>query len=169
MDLDPERHLSDADVDARFAALVERWPDRPSGESGAPDSGPSLESAPAETPSPPVVALFEPPPESLPLWRGSTGPSIEDILEGDLDDDLDDGFTPAPVDLPPAEDLHYWAALTGMIAGPVLIIWVILTHPFYTTWWIGAGIVLFVAGFLLLVFRSPRTNDSNVEDNGARV
>lgn len=95
------------------------------------------------------------PPEA---WR--EGPSI------DAEDD--DHFEPGPVQLPPSEDIGYWGAIVGLVGGPLLMVWIALTGPFYGGWWILGSIFLFLGGFALLVMRSPRLRDPH-DDDGARV
>lgn len=91
-------------------------------------------------------------------WR--EGPSI------DAEDD--DHFEPGPVHLPPSEDLGYWGAIVGLVGGPLLMVWVAVTGPFYRGWWILGAIVLFLGGFALLVMRQPHHRDPH-DDDGARV
>ncbi len=197
MSPDPaDPRLTDAEVDARFADLVADWdPSEPPGRPDEPGSPvlPTAATAPAasepgtETDAPPADRgnanpalpardddLGPPrdvgsPPQaitlSFPVWRGASGPSIEDVLAAEEDE----GFIPPPVTLPPAEDLHYWGAVLGLVAGPLIVIWVVLAHPFYATWWALAGAAMFVAGFLLLVLRGPGDRDPEDDDNGARV
>ncbi|KGN38860.1 hypothetical protein [Knoellia subterranea] len=90
-------------------------------------------------------------------WRA--GPSI---------DDEDDHFEPGPVQLPPGEDLGYWGAIVGLVGGPLLMVWIAVTGPFYRGWWILGSIVLFLGGFGLLVMRQPKHRNLE-DDDGARV
>ena len=92
------------------------------------------------------------------VWR--EGPSI------DAEDD--EHFEPGPVQLPPTEDLGYWGAILGLVGGPLLMVWVAVTGPFYRGWWILGSIVLFLGGFALLVMRQPHHRDPH-DDDGARV
>ncbi|MFC7488450.1 hypothetical protein ACOCJ7_08875 [Knoellia sp. CPCC 206453] len=177
--------MSERDIDAEFDAIVARWDDdtlqppkprtvqdittayaalsRP--EPTAPEpvvendetTEPGAVAPEVEKivdPEPPAVAPKAPPE----VWR--EGPSI------DAEDD--DHFEPGPVQLPPGEDLGYWGAIVGLVGGPLLMIWIALTGPFYRGWWILGAIVLFLGGFALLVMRSPRLRDPH-DDDGARV
>ncbi|KGN31747.1 hypothetical protein N798_08080 [Knoellia flava TL1] len=91
-------------------------------------------------------------------WRA--GPSI---------DDEDDHFEPPEVQLPPGEDIGYWGALLGLVGGPLLLLWVVVSEPFYGGWWTLGAILLFFGGFGLLVMRQPKDRDPFDDDNGARV
>lgn len=115
-------------------------------DKGSADTVAGDEPAAVGTPSPPEA------------WR--EGPSI------DAEDD--DHFEPGPVQLPPSEDIGYWGAIVGLVGGPLLMVWIALTGPFYRGWWILGSIVLFLGGFALLVMRSPRLRDPH-DDDGARV
>lgn len=186
--------MSERDIDAEFDAIVARWDDdaiqppkprtvqdittayaalsRPEAPSPEPvdetteqptESGQSIASEHPEQPTEVAEAeqptLSEQPEPSAPeAWR--EGPSI------DAEDD--DHFEPGPVELPPGEDIGYWGAIVGLVGGPLLMIWIALTGPFYRGWWILGSIVLFLGGFGLLVMRQPRQRDP-FDDDGARV
>lgn len=127
-------------------------------DTDAPGADPApVDPAPVDS-APPTIL-------SIPVWRGATGPSLLD----DAPDDPDDDFVPAPVNLPPSEDLHYWGSVIGLVLGPILVLYVAIAKPFYSTWWLLAGLGLCVGGFVLLVLRSPRTGDHEDDDSGARV
>ncbi|MBP6997750.1 MAG: hypothetical protein KBB39_16575 [Phycicoccus sp.] len=152
--------LDDHEVDERFADIVEQWRtrDEPSGE---------VEPAPTEADvSPPTAA--EPPDLVIsvdPAWRRPADrPTWDEILDAEEAQ----GFTPPPVELPPGEDLHYWGAVIGLVAGPLLVLWVAFGGPASSGWWLLAGIGLTVAGFALLVLRMPTHRDPG-DDDGARV
>lgn len=91
-------------------------------------------------------------------WRA--GPDVEDE---------DDHFEPPAVQLPPGEDIGYWGALLGLVGGPLLLLWVVVSEPFYGGWWTLGAILLFFGGFGLLVMRQPKDRDPFDDDNGARV
>ena len=156
---DPARagDLPDAVVDARFAELVADW------DPALPTDRPTPPEVPEESPSPaagtPIVL-------DIPVWRGPTTPTPFETVEDELDEE---GYTPGPVDLPPGEDLHYWGAVAGLVLGPVLVLYVAFARPFYATWWLLAGLGLFVGGFLLLVLRGPARREEDDPDAGARV
>lgn len=138
----PGAPLGDDEVEARFRGLVADW------ESAVP------------APEPEPARSLE-----IPVWRAPQGPTIDEIL----DQEEEEGFTPPPVALPPAEDLHYWGALTALVTGPLLILWVAFGQPFYATWWLLLGIALCAGGFGLLVLRAPHHRDPDDDDSGARV
>jgi len=187
--------LADAEVDARFAELVaglqdldaldlETPPDdgvvgaEPAGDRGRgipspqsevsgptavptaePDASPSgAPPTPTPTPAPGEIIV------SIPVWRGATGPSL---LEPEADED--EGYTPPPVHLPPGEDLHYWGAVTGLVLGPLLVLYVVIVRPLSSTWWLLGGIGCIIGGFALLIWRAPAHRDPDDADDGARV
>lgn len=174
--------MSERDIDAEFDAIVARWDDAPP-QLPKPRTVQDITTAYAalsrpETPSPEPVdetaesaqTEVEPekvvdagtaavtPTEAPEVWR--EGPSI------DAEDE--DHFEPGPVQLPPSEDIGYWGAIVGLVGGPLLMLWIALTGPFYRGWWILGSIALFLGGFALLVMRSPRLRDPH-DDDGARV
>ena len=158
MSTDPaEPRLSDQEIEARFAGIVADW--EPA--AAEPPAEPRTTESPADPPSSAAAPLSL----SLPVWRGSSGPTIEEIEEAEEDE----GFEPPPVELPPGEDLHYWGAVLGLVSGPLVLLWVVLGNPFYRTWWILGGLVLLVGGFVLMVLRGPARPDAQDEDSGARL
>ena len=163
--------LPDAEIDERFAAIIAGLE-----RDSAPTDDAAVESADDATtpdvsePNPPLTGTGEPAGPgptilSIPVWRGTTGPSLLD----ETPEDEDDAFVPGPVDLPPSEDLHYWGAVIGLVLGPILVLYVAIAQPFYATWWLLAGLGLCIGGFALLVLRSPNTRDHEDDDSGARV
>ncbi|KRE40196.1 UbiA family prenyltransferase [Knoellia sp. Soil729] len=168
----PPRPRTVQDITAAYAALsppgtdspepvvedhpAEPEPGTPASEAPVPEAPVPEAAAPEATPqreaSEPVSAAE---PE---VWR--EGPSI------DAEDE--EHFEPGPVQLPPGEDLGYWGAILGLVGGPLLMVWVALTGPFYRGWWILGSIVLFLGGFALLVMRQPHDRDP-YDDDGARV
>ena len=60
-------------------------------------------------------------------------------------------------------------AILWLVLGPVLVLYVAFARPFYATWWLLAGLGLFVGGFLLLVLRGPARREEDDPDAGARV
>lgn len=81
----------------------------------------------------------------------------------------DEHFEPPPVSLPPQEDLHFWGAVVGLVAGPLMLLYVVFARPFHSTRWFVASVVISLLGFALLVLRQPRNRDEHDSDNGARV
>ena len=114
------------------------------------------------------------------IWRGPTiwrpaenvgdgGPSgalSENRTEHEGEHDLDT-FEPAPVHLPPQEDLHFWGIVLGLVGGGLLLLYVAATGLSRSSWWFLAAIALFVGGFTLLILRQPR--DRDVSDDGTRI
>lgn len=174
--------MGDKDVDAQFADIVAHWddvavlPDRPvtdrpvTGEPGARAGGrPGV--------NPPLHPEGNPtnPPPSRPfvVWRGvepaDDGAPDPVELTDDLDDE-DDHFEPGPVaPLPPQEDLQFWGIIVGLVAGPLLLLWLVLFRPAVSGWWTLGALGLTVGGFVLLVLRQPHSRDEDDPDNGARV
>lgn len=139
------------DISAAYAALSRPEPDAPS---SAQPSGDAHDDGAREDSDASASELGS----GHTAWR--EGPSV---------DDEDDHFEPAPVALPPGEDIGYWGALAGLVGGPLVLIWVVLSSPFYAGWWALGGIGIFLGGFALLVMRMPRHRDPFDDDDGARV
>ena len=190
--------MGDKDVDAQFADIIAHWddiavvPERPAPD--RPVAGPATD-APAtdrstddrsgtERPSadrpgvnPPLHPEGNPtnPPPTRPLvvWRG-VEPSEADDPAPDPDElsalDEDEHFEPGPVaPLPPQEDLQFWGIIVGLVAGPLLLLWLVLFRPDVSGWWTLGALGLTVGGFVLLVLRQPHSRDEDDPDNGARV
>ena len=81
----------------------------------------------------------------------------------------DDHFEPPEVTLPPQEDLHFWGAVIGLVAGPLMLLYVVFARPFHSTRWFIVAIVVSLVGFGLLILRQPRHRDPTSGDDGARV
>ncbi len=81
----------------------------------------------------------------------------------------DEHFEPPDVRLPPQEDLHFWGAVLGLVAGPLMLLYVAMARPFHSTRWFIAAVVVSVLGFTLLVLRQPRHRDPTSGDDGARL
>jgi hypothetical protein len=190
--------MADKDVDAQFADIVAHWDDvvvddergyaAGSGtDAGAPPARRNVN--PPLRPGPnPVNPPFEPrqepaePPLERPfvVWRGALpsargdGDDADDVGPSELsfldDDDDDDHFEPGPTaPLPPQEDLQFWSIIVGLVAGPLLLLWLVVFRPDVSGWWTVGALGLTVAGFVLLVLRQPHTRDEDDPDNGARV
>jgi hypothetical protein len=104
-------------------------------------------------------------------WRASepSDPATE-AAAADAETALDDGhFEPPPVDLPPQEDLHFWGAVIGLVAGPLMLLYVVFARPFHSTRWFVASVLVSLVGFTLLVLRQPSHRDPTSGDDGARV
>ena len=81
----------------------------------------------------------------------------------------DEHFEPPEVVLPPQEDLHFWGAVIGLVAGPLMLLYVVFARPFHSTRWFVIAIVVSLVGFGLLILRQPRHRDPTSGDDGARV
>ncbi len=101
-------------------------------------------------------------------WRVSeppADPAAAAAASEALDDD--EHFEPPAVDLPPQEDLHFWGAVVGLVAGPLCLVYVAMARPFHSTRWFLAGLGLSLLGFALLVLRQPHRRDE--DDDGVRL
>jgi hypothetical protein len=78
-------------------------------------------------------------------------------------------FEPPEVTLPPQEDLHFWGAVIGLVAGPLMLLYVVFARPFHSTRWFVAAVVVSLIGFGLLVLRQPTHRDPTSGDDGARI
>jgi hypothetical protein len=168
--------------------------DSPQREDGnaeaAPDGSPPDDTVPGSrgdrpghvNPSPLAdrVNPVNPPPllGSVPVWRGATGGqpgSVEPGVAaeaGDTDDthDDEDHFEPGPTaPLPPQEDVQFWGIIVGLVAGPLILLWLVLFRPNVSDWWLLIALGLTIGGFGLLVMRQPHSRDEDDPDNGARV
>ena len=112
------------------------------------------------------------------MWRGaeqpgpSRGEEAPDPVElrdlADVDDD--EHFEPGPTaPLPPQEDLQFWGIIVGLVAGPLILLWLVLFRPNVSDWWTLGALGLTVMGFVLLVMRQPHARAEDDPDNGARV
>ena len=149
-------------------------------DGGAPASGTGAASTPGPadqsgTWQPPRPRAVDPAPQlgGIPVWRGPTGSGVRKGDGGsETADDLDDDehFEPGPTaPLPPQEDLHFWGIVVGLVAGPLLLLWLVIFRPGVSDWWTLLALGLTVGGFILLVLRQPRSRDEDDPDNGARV
>ena len=69
----------------------------------------------------------------------------------------------------PAGDLHLWAIVAGLLGGPLLLILSEVFNVLRGDWWTPAGILLSVAGVVLLFMRLPKTRDYTDSSGGAQV
>jgi hypothetical protein len=120
-----------------------------------------------------------PPTRPFVVWRGAEQPPPAEPAElqsepgpaelMDLDDE-DDHFEPGPTaPLPPQEDLQFWGIIVGLVAGPLILLWLVLFRPNVSDWWTLGALGLTVLGFVLLVMRQPHSCAEDDPDNGARV
>ena len=59
--------------------------------------------------------------------------------------------------------------MVGLVAGPLLLLWLVIFKPDVSGWWTLGALGLTVGGFILLVLRQPMARDDDDPDNGARV
>lgn len=161
--------MDERDVDAHFASIIARWDREPSPE--GPDSDPTPPRirairAPSDPPAAEPSLPGPVPVESASTWRGPTRSTPDSDSDSDSDDEA---FEPPPVVLPPHEDLHFWGAVAGLVAGPLLLVYVAMVRPAHSTRWFVAAVALSLVGFALLVLRQPRDRDPADGDDGARL
>ena len=82
------------------------------------------------------------------------------------EDEDDEHFVPPPPPPLPAGDLHFWAIVIGLVLGPLLVA-LSAVVPLLGSVWTTVGVLLTLAGFVLLVLRLPRSRGNG--DWGARV
>ncbi len=191
--------MDERDVDERFASIISQWDsplpvaeglDAPDAEPEAPgvddsdDAGPGPDEAadttegPAPREDPPSAAddpqdAADAAPASRPSW---VNPSPMDVVVSATawraakpSDPEDEHFEPPAVRLPPQEDLHFWGAVIGLVAGPLMLLYVAMARPFHSTRWFIASVLVSVAGFALLVLRQPTHRDPTSGDDGSRI
>ncbi len=139
-------------------------------DAATPAAPPAAPRAPWVNPSPLDVVV----PASA--WRAAepADPETEEAVaaateeaEQALDDD--EHFEPPEVELPPQEDLSFWGAVIGLVAGPLMLLWVVFARPSHSTRWFVVSVVVSLIGFGLLILRQPSHRDPTSGDNGARV
>jgi hypothetical protein len=129
--------------------------------------------------NPPLQPRINPPPtRPFVVWRGAEQPDPVEAEQApdpvelrDLrDEDDDEHFEPGPTaPLPPQEDLQFWGIIVGLVAGPLVLLWLVLFRPNVSDWWTLGALGLTVMGFVLLVLRQPHDRTDDDPDNGARV
>ncbi len=148
------------DIDAQWERIVAHWDDSASDVPHEQVEASLDEARPAS--APPTDAVDNSPehrPGDDPVetgWR-SYEPAPED----------DHWEPPAPAPLPPPQDGTFWAALVGLVGGPVLLFAVAILRPDYGTWWALLAVAVTVAGFALLVRRGGVHRDD--DDFGIRL
>lgn len=175
--------MGDKDVDAQFADIVAHWddvaslPDKPEGRGVNPPLEPEA-TDPAHGTAQGVNPVNPPPTRPFVVWRGAeqhpeprAGDQGAEAQPHELvDSDDDEHFEPFPTaPLPPQEDHQFWGIIVGLVAGPVLLLWLVMFRPDVSDWWTLGALGLTVGGFVLLVLRQPRDRDEDDPDNGARV
>ena len=191
--------MDERDVDARFASIVARWdgpvpdaddppaddaPERPTAEPAdevtdpdpAEDTGEADAGEPAAPPVTPRSPWVNPSPLDVVVpasaWRAAepADPATQAAAE-EAEKALteEEHFEPPEVVLPPQEDLHFWGAVIGLVAGPLMLLWVVFARPSHTTRWFVVSVIVSLVGFGLLVLRQPKHRDPTSGDDGARV
>jgi hypothetical protein len=107
----------------------------------------------------------------LSAWRAAQPPDEPTVAaaaaaEAGLEDEH---FDPPEVVLPPQEDLGFWGAVIGLVAGPLMLLYVVFARPIHSTRWFVAAVVVSLVGFALLILRQPQHRDPGSGDDGARV
>ena len=129
----------------------------------------------AEPPAPPSPWVVPAPLDVVvpaSAWRAAESRDPDADAVGGADDAgeaEDEHFEPPEVVLPPQEDLHFWGAVIGLVAGPLMLLYVVFARPFHSTRWFVAAVVVSLIGFALLVLRQPAHRDPTSGDDGARV
>lgn len=167
---EPNPPLSDRDFEHRFADIVAQWhrdglpdvrvdPQAPGGGEPVGEITPAQRDAPTDPGGPdpirPPTALPEPTP-----WRVHTPPP---------DPDDEDYVPPPPRPLPTSGDLGFWAALFGLVAGPLWLIYIAVADPGGSRLAVGLALALTVGGFAIVVARLPRGRRDDDDDDGAVV
>ena len=107
-------------------------------------------------------------PEPMDPATEQAAAEAEATLEAAIADE-EPHFEPPEVVLPPQEDLSFWGAVIGLVAGPLMLLYVVFARPFHSTRWFAAAVVVSLLGFALLVLRQPTHRDPTSGDDGARV
>jgi hypothetical protein len=122
--------------------------------------------APWVNPSPLDVVV---PPSA---WRAAEEPDADTAAAAEAAEEAlteDEHFEPPEVVLPPQEDLHFWGAVIGLVAGPLMLLWVVFARPSHSVRWFIVSVLVSLVGFGLLVLRQPKHRDPTSGDDGARV
>jgi hypothetical protein len=135
-------------------------------DAGEPAAPPVTPRSPWVNPSPLDVVV---PPSA---WRAAQEPDAETAAAAAAAEEAlaeDEHFEPPEVVLPPQEDLHFWGAVIGLVAGPLMLLWVVFARPSHSVRWFLISVLVSLVGFGLLVLRQPKHRDPTSGDNGARV
>lgn len=146
----PENGPGDPDVDRAFRDIVAGLREDGAGAQGHTVNPPW----PAE---PPASHHGTRTPEGMATDHRSYEPPEEE-----------DHFVPPPPPPLPAGDLHFWGIVVGLVVGPLLVVFSAIV-PLLDRWFAALGMLLAVAGFVLLVLRQPRRRQPFDGDDGARV
>ncbi|GAA4405979.1 hypothetical protein GCM10023168_20230 [Fodinibacter luteus] len=145
-------------------------------EAAAPEASPPDTGDPAAQTAAPPSPWVNPSPLDVVVpptaWRTPepTDPVTERAAaEAEAALEEEEHFEPPEVILPPQEDLHFWGAVIGLVAGPLMLLYVVFARPFHSTRWFVAAVVVSLVGFGLLILRQPKHRDPTSGDDGARI
>lgn len=82
--------------------------------------------------------------------------------------DEEEHFIPPNPPLP-AGDLHLWSIVVGLLGGPIILILSNVFTLLRAPWWTPVGIVVSMAGVVLLILRLPKHRDYTDSSGGAQV
>lgn len=150
----PPQEPDEPDYEAMFADIVARWDEPGDDEAGAePErSGPGS-SGPSPAPVTPA-SLAGP----VTGWRVHVPPP---------DDDEEDDYVPPPPAPLPQGDLSFWGALTGLVVGPIWLLYLVVAQPDGSRFPMLLAVGVTVAGFALLVSRLPSRRRGDPDDPDA--
>lgn len=176
----------DADVDAAFAAIIAGWdleadpsrrptPNLPPGSANKPNVLGAPPADRSDAPVEPRAADGEAAAEATPRSAAPPAPPAPSFAVAPAgwrvhvppdDDDLPDEAFEQP-DPPLPRGARFWAAVTGLLFGPVLFVVWAMTAPHSTSLpYLLAGLAT-LAGFVALITALPERHDE--DDDGARV
>lgn len=169
--------MSEKDLDTQFAEIIAHWDEEavrqpPVAQPGARTVEPDVDRGR------PASQQHDGAGEPSALPRAGSNGAVEDVEDGgegattaqEGEPSAEEHFVPGPTaPLPPQEDLHFWAILTGLVGGPLLLLWLVLFRPGVSGWWSLLAVGLSVGGFVLLVLRQPHSREDDDPDDGARV
>jgi hypothetical protein len=172
----PDADHPTADDEPEYLGAEPLTADPATGDAGAEDTTEADAGEPAAPPVAPRAPWVNPSPLDLVVpasaWRAAEPSDPEaqaaaEQAEAALTED--EHFEPPEVVLPPQEDLGFWGAVIGLVAGPLMLLYVVFARPFHSTRWFVAAVVVSLVGFALLILRQPKHRDPTSGDDGARV
>lgn len=163
-----EHHPDPSSSQGRAAPGAEHHPDpsSPQGRAAPRADRYPHPSSPQEPPAPRAEHYLNPPPSSH-LGPGTPEGMATDHRSYEPPEEEDHFVPPDPPPLP-AGDLHFWAIVVGLIGGPLLVVLSAVVPVLDRSWAIG-GLLLSIAGFVLLVLRQPRYRGPDDGTHGAQV
>lgn len=141
------------------------WP--PTGrDSGTVPAPPPGVNPPLRHVNPPLPSA-KPSPPSTPRNEPESGPP-QDAWRGWDESDEEEHFIPPTPSLP-AGDLHLWSIVAGLLGGPLILILSEVFRVLRADWWTPLGLLVSVAGVVLLFLRLPKSRDYTDSSGGAKV